>query len=258
MAGAGDNGGWTPDGGSPDDLPELPAEWGVIVIPDDLTELDDEVRAIRSELRLAETPSRWQRLLRRPGTHRLRRAVSASLRAPVLIITLAVLVTVASLFAAAWPGPPRQPAAQRTSGTTTGERSTTLPALDLVGTDGRHVSLRGQLPAVILLIDGCACPDLVAATISEVRPDIAVVTIAGPGAATSAPGTPPTGAAPQAQGKAVRTLHDPAGNTRNQLNLPAAESDTATALLVSRDGEIIRTVPRIASIDDISADLARL
>src|SRR5215218_1268648 len=101
MAGASDNGGRSPDGGSPDDLPDLPEEWGVIVIPDDLSELSDEVDAIRAELCLADPPSRWQRLVRRPAMRRLRRIVSTTVRAPVLIISMAVLVTVASLFASA-------------------------------------------------------------------------------------------------------------------------------------------------------------
>jgi hypothetical protein len=119
--------------------------------------------------------------------------------------------------------------------------------------------LRDQLPAVILLIDGCDCADLVAATIEAVRSEIAVITIAG---ITSAPtltsGTPVTGAAPQAQGKTVRTLHDPNGTARQKLNLAKPTDNTAAALLVSRDGEIIRTVPRILSVNDISADFARL
>ena len=68
MAGAGGNGGWAPDGGTPDDLPDLPDEWGVIVIPDDLSELCDEVEAIRTELSLTTPPTtRWQRFLRRPA-----------------------------------------------------------------------------------------------------------------------------------------------------------------------------------------------
>src|SRR3982750_1808806 len=62
MSGSSNNGGWSSEGGSPDDLPDLPEEWGVIVIPDDLSELSDEVEAIRAELRLTERPPRGQRL----------------------------------------------------------------------------------------------------------------------------------------------------------------------------------------------------
>src|SRR4051812_29211167 len=154
MAGASDNGGWSSEGGSPDDLPDLPEEWGVIVIPDDLAELSDEVEAVRAELRRAGKPTRWQRLLRRPAMRRLSRFATGAVRAPVLIISMAVLVTVASLFASAWPGPPRQPSTQRTS-STTDDQLTSLPALELPGADGRNVPLAAKLPAVILLTEGC-------------------------------------------------------------------------------------------------------
>jgi hypothetical protein len=254
MAGASDNGGWSPDGGSPDDLPDLPEEWGVIVIPDDLSELADEVEAIRAELRLPERPSRWQRFLHRRGMRRLRRAAAATLRAPVLIISMAVLVTVASLFASAWPGPPRQPVTQRTANVTE-KPVDTLPALDLFRADGQPVPILNELPAVILLIDGCACGALVADTIDAVPREIAVVTVTTTRA--SAAGTPPTGAAPQAEGKKVRALHDPAGNVRRQLKLGQPDG-TAAALLVSRSGSIVRTVSRIASVEEIRPDLARL
>jgi hypothetical protein len=254
MAGAGDNG-WTSDGGSPDDLPDLPEEWGVIVVPDDLSELGDEVEAIRAELRLGEPATPWRRLLRRPAARRLRRLAGGALRAPVLIISMAVLVTVASLFASAWPGPPRQPAVQRTA-STTDDRGDLLPALELMGTDGHPVPLRGRLPAVILLIDGCDCGALVAATVDEVRPEIAVVTVTAAAPPTGS-GTPPTGATPQAQGKTVQALHDPTGALRGHLKLGAADG-TAAVLLVDKGGEIVRTVRRTASVEDIRPYLARL
>jgi hypothetical protein len=262
MAVPSDNGGWPSDGGSPDDLPDLPEEWGVIVIPDDLSELSDEVEAVRAELRLAAKPSRWSRFVNRPVMRRFRKIAGTAVRAPVLIISMAVLVTVASLFASAWPGPPRQPATQRTAGTA-GDRNTgtgpgvsTLPALELLGSDGQTVPLRGQLPAVILLIDGCECDSLVADTIAAVRPEIAVVTVTSV-RATAGAGTPPTGATPQAQGKTVRVLHDPSGTVRSQLKLGKADT-TAAALLVDRGGMIVQTFPRIASVGDLKPALARI
>ncbi|MFF5295480.1 hypothetical protein [Paractinoplanes globisporus] len=261
MAGPGENGGWPSEGGSPDDLPDLPEEWGVIVIPDDLSELSDEVDAVRAELRLAERPTRWRRFVTRPAMRRVRRIATHAVRAPVLIISMAVLVTVASLFASAWPGPPRQPATQRTANTTDDHGETTLPALELIGADGQTVPLRGQLPAVILLIDGCDCANLVSDTIAAVRPEIAVVTIsdakATAGVGRTGTGTPPTGATPQAQGKTVRALRDPSGSARSQLKLGKADG-TAAALLVDRGGMIVRTAPRLAVVDDIRPDLARL
>lgn len=241
-------GGWPHDGGSPDDLPDLPEEWGVIVVPDDLSELDDEVRAIRAELRLPEHRTRGQRV-----ADGLRRLASAGVRTPVLIISLAVLVTLASVFASAWPGPPRAPATQRTANHT--DRSNTLPALELIGSDGGTVALRGHLPAVVLVTDGCDCARLVADTTAAVRPDIAVVTVstAGPSRGT----VPPTGATPQAQGKIVHQLRDPTGELRAHLDLGPADG-TAAAVLVDRGGTVIRTHPRVASVTDLRADLARL
>src|SRR3954470_5188308 len=39
----GNGGSWPPEGGGPpDDLPEIPPEWGVVVVPDDPGELADE------------------------------------------------------------------------------------------------------------------------------------------------------------------------------------------------------------------------
>jgi hypothetical protein len=68
---------------------------------------------------------------------------------------------------------------------------------------------------------------------------------------------PPTGATPQAQGKTVRQLRDPAGGLRAHLGL-ARPDGTAAAVLVDRSGEIIRRLPRTTSIEDFRLDLARL
>ena len=259
MAGSSDNGGWSPDGGSPDDLPDLPEEWGVIVIPDDLSELSDEVEAVQAELRLVGSRSPWRQFADRPAMRRVRRFAATSVRAPVLIVSLAVLVTVASLFASAWPGPPRQPATQRTA-STTDDRLETLPALELFGTAGQPVAINGRLPAVILLIDACACDKLVAATIEAVDPAIAVVTVTGAPPPAGVPtvttaGTPPTGATPQAQGKTVRVLHPASGSVRGQLKLIPADG-TAAVLLVDRDGKVVERVPRTMSVTDITPKLA--
>lgn len=259
MGGSGNNNGWPSDGGSPDDLPDLPEEWGVIVIPDDLAELADEVRAVRAELALTQPRTRWQRFRAR---HRMSRFGSAGTHAPVLIIAMALLVTLASLFASAWPGPARTPATQRTTSAAPADRSDTLPALELVGSDGGTVALRGHLPAVVLITDKCDCAKLISDTIAAVRPEVAVLAVST-GAPTTGT-TPPTGptaptgaAAPQAQGKVVRVLNDPTGSLRQHLELGPPDG-TAAALLVDRGGEIVREVLRTASVDDFRADLARI
>jgi len=254
MGSRSDNGGWPSDGGSPDDLPDFPEEWGVIVIPDDLSELADEVEAIRAELRQGAPRTSWQRFIARPAVRRMRRIAAAGVRAPVLIISMAILVTVASLFASAWPGPPRNPAVQRTADNSD-DPGDGLPALELVGPDGQTVALRGQLPAVVLIIDGCDCAKLVTETTNAVRPDIAVVTVSS--GTTPAASTPVTGAAPQPQGKTVRVLRDPTGGLRSSLHLGAPDG-TAAALLVNKVGEIVRRFPGTTSVEDIRPDLARL
>ena len=249
-----DNDGWPSDGGSPDDLPDLPEEWGVIVIPDDCSELAEEVRAVQAELAVARPQTRWQRFAARPAMRRLRRIGSAGMRLPVVIITMAVIVTVASLFASAWPGPPRSPATQRTANAPE-DRSGALPALELVGPDGNTVALRGHLPAVVLLTDECDCARLVSDITAAVRPDIAVVTVSA--TPRSRAGTPPTGATPQAQGKTVRNLSDPTGTLRQHLRLGPPDG-TAAALLISRGGEILRTEEKVTTADLLKADLVKL
>jgi hypothetical protein len=252
-----DNGGsWPPDGGSPDGLPDLPEEWGVIVVPDDLSELSDEVSAVQAELHQAQHRTGWQRFAERPGMRALRRIGAASLRAPVLIISMAVLVTVASLFASAWPGPARTPATQRTAATVD-TPTDVLPALELIGGDGKTVPLRAQLPAVVLLTDGCDCAALVAEAAAAVPPAIAVVTVVTGAAAGQTGGAPPTNAAPQTQGKTVRALRDPTGELRGGLRLGAPDG-TAAVLLVNQSGKIVRKIDRTVSIEEFRPDLARL
>lgn len=247
MAGASNNG-----GSSPDDLPDLPEEWGVIVIPDDCSELADEIRAVQAELAVTRPHTRWQRFTTRPG---VRRAWAAGMRVPVLIVSLAMMVTVASLFASTWPGPSRSPATQRTANTTD-DRGDTLPALELIGPDGQTVALRRQLPAVVLLTDGCDCAKLIADMTTAVRPDIALVTVIS-GAPPSSGTTPPTGATPQAQGKTVRTLRDPTSTLRTHLRLGSPDG-TAAALLVNRGGEVVRSDLHLRSVEAVKQDLARL
>ncbi|GAA3344269.1 hypothetical protein GCM10020358_46840 [Amorphoplanes nipponensis] len=257
MGSLSDNGGnWPPDGSSPDGLPDLPEEWGVIVIPDDLSELSEEVSAVQAELHRSRHETRWQRFADRPGMRTLRRIGAASLRAPVLIISMAILVTVASLFASAWPGPARSPVTQRTA-TTTDDSADTLPALELMGTDGKTVPLRGQLPAVVLLTDGCDCAGLVADTAAAAPPGISVVTVVAGAAAGQTGAAPPTNATPRIQGRTSQALRDPTGELRAGLHLGTPDG-TAAVLLVNRGGEIVRKIARTFSIEEFRPDLARL
>jgi hypothetical protein len=62
---------------------------------------------------------------------------------------------------------------------------------------------------------------------------------------------PPTNTTPQAQGKTVRAMRDPTGELRSTLELGAPDG-TAAVLLVNRSGEIVRKIPRTASMRSIT------
>ncbi|HWS37402.1 MAG TPA: hypothetical protein VN408_32325 [Actinoplanes sp.] len=268
MAGASDNGGRPPGGESPDDLPDLPEEWGVIVIPDDLSELADEVEAVRAELRTGPPLTGWRLFVRRPAIRRIRRFGTVLMRTPALIVSVAVLVTIASLFASAWPGPARQPATQRTSGTTQTQAGR-LPALDLIDSSGHSVSILNRLPAVLVLTDGCDCIALLEATAAAAPTGVTVLAITTKGVSTSpvatspstpavGTGIPPTTGTPGTTGKPVTFLQDQTDTLRNHLDLSTPDDGTAAVILADKTGEIVRIHPRTASVETIRPDLARL
>lgn len=220
--------------GPPDGLPGLPPEWGRVVVPDDASSLADEARQVRRELR------RDLRHAHRP--------IRVRLGLPLLVLLVSMLVTLAGLAAVTWPRPHRSGGAP-----TVLPRSTTaapsavgpLPALDLVGADDTPVPLRGLLPAMIILVDACACADEVGTAAATAPAGVTVVTVtegrhAGPATATG-----------------VRPLGDPAGGLRSYLHL-AAQPGKATALLVDRRGTLVRVVPELGPATDYRDDLARL
>ncbi|MEW2385787.1 hypothetical protein AB0873_27375 [Micromonospora sp. NPDC047707] len=224
-----------PDADGPG-LPDLPPEWGRVVVPDDASALAAEAEEVRRELR-------------RQAQGHARRPVPP-FAVPLLVLLVAVFTTVAGLVAVTWPRSPRAtpsvsaPAPYAPPAGLTGRP---LPALDLVD-DGRPVPLRGLLPAVIVLVDGCACGHEMAGAASVAPPGVTVVTVdADP--AVRVP-SPPTGTM-------VRTLADPAGGLRAFLHLPA-RTGVATALLVDRSGTLVKVVPEVRSTEDYQPELAGL
>lgn len=252
----GDSNGWPPDGGPPEGLPELPAEWGPIVIPDDAAALAEEAAAVRRELRRQHGATRWQLPSRGTGGPR-----AVGMRLPLAVLALAVLVTLASVVASTWPGrsgPAGTGASTAAPGGTAAEAAgRDLPALELVDAAGGTVALRATLPAVVVLVDGCRCADLVADT-AAARPDLAVITVT---AGRAAPGySPPSGGIPPAvrgPGIPVRHLTDPTGELRGGLGLGPSDG-TAAVLLVSRAGRIVRLATHTTSVEEFRADLTLL
>lgn len=218
----GNGGNWTPDGeGARDDLPELPPEWGEIVIPDDPSELAEEAEQVRRELAGQASTAGW---LRRPGTG------EPSLGVPLLIMSTAVLITLISLFAMAWQG-------SRPAPVVTPAADAVLPSLTLAAPEGAAVSLPTIAPAVIMLVESCVCDDLVAATVEAAPEDVTVVAVHDFAPPQGSDG-PPVG---------LRVVLDPDGELRAALDLgpPGA---VASVVLVDRTGHIVRTLPAARTV----------
>ncbi|GIJ75592.1 hypothetical protein SAMN05443287_114128 [Micromonospora phaseoli] len=213
-------------------LPDLPPEWGRVVVPDDASALADEAEQLRRERRR-----------RTAGHHRRWRPPAG----PVLVLVIAVLTTIAGLAVVTWPRAGRSPGPATSTPDPAPAQLTgrPLPALDLVDVEQSPVALRGLLPAVVLLVDGCACPGAVAEAAAMAPAGVNVVTVAGvhPRAAPA--------------GTRVRALADPAGGLRAFLHFPASQG-AVTALLVDRSGRITLVVPELDSIADHQAELVRL
>ncbi|MEU7612726.1 hypothetical protein [Micromonospora sp. NPDC049204] len=217
--------------GPADGLPGLPPEWGRIVVPDDASALADEAAQLRRELRRAAGD--------RPGR----------LALPLLVLVVALLTTMAGLLAVAWPRASRgtdrpTPAPYAPPATVAGRA---LPALDLVDAAQAPVPLRGLLPAMIILVDGCPCPERIDEAAAAAPPGIAVITVAGGRRVATSPSAS-TG---------VRALADPAGGLRSFLGQPV-HPGTLTALLVDRTGTVTRVLPELGTVDSYRNDLSAL
>jgi hypothetical protein len=242
----GDNGGERPpEGGG---VPDLPPEWGVIVIPDDAAELDDEASALRREWRRAARVNRWrQRLGLTPvkiGGHS-----GSSLALPLLIMSIAIVATLTSLFALVWPNHPVRRTGSQPSAATT---AATLADVTLYDAQAKPVRLRETLPAVILLVDGCDCGRLISAVASGAPAAVTVVAVAhaAPAVPAQSPPADATGRASAPPAARVRALADPAGVLLSTFRSTSNPPGAAVALLVRKDGEI-QAAPVITSFDQI-------
>jgi len=249
------NGGNRPqdNGGQPDGVPDLPPEWGVIVIPDDPAELAEEAASVRRELRKVARRDRWRRRLhlpaRPPGSSE---DDNGALGIPLLIMSIAVLATLTSLFAVAWPGQPRPPALRPTAQTAVTPpvaQQTLAPVADVTLADpaGGSVRLRDLAPAVVVLIDGCRCEQLLAAT-AAADADVNVVAVA--------PTLPAGTAVPT--GPRMRLLIDRDAALRKAVSGLARTPGRAAVLLLAMDATVVRALPAVESVEDFRAELPRL
>lgn len=234
----GDNGGVTPpEGGG---LPGLPPEWGTVVIPDDLTELDDEATAIRRHFRREARRNRWRRRFGRPAVYGGRDEDAPALGLPLLIMSIAIIATLTSLFAIAWPAHVRSSAPTSHPTAPAGA----LPDLILTDPAGAQFRLRDRLPAVILLVDGCACDALITQTVAATNTTVSVLVVSHTRPATPA-GLP--------SGRQIIVATDP----DNALHA-AYPTQGVTAILVTAAGAVITVVAPVTGIDDFRGYLSDL
>lgn len=241
----GDGGNFPPEGNHdhPDDsveLPELPSD---VTIPDDLSELADEAEQIRREL--ADQ--------RQAGTHggvpwgRGGPAdAEPSIGVPLLIMSVAVLITLVSLFAMAWSGSGRTDQA----GPGPASPPSTLPDVRLADAAGQPVQLVRNLPVAILLVEECGdCAGLIVDTVASAPPGVTVAAVG-----TSAPERP---AGLNLDDPAPLLLADQDGALRTQLGLGAA-TNTATVVLVNEDNQITQRLLGVTTASQFQPELAEL
>lgn len=250
----GDNGeDRTPDGGG---LPDLPPEWGTIVIPDDAAELAHEAARVRRELRRAARGARWRRRLHLPPK-RVRDEDSPALGLPLMIMAVAIVATMTSLFALTWPSKNGQVSTPANASPGQSHAMGRLPDIALADTHGTPVKLRGLVPAVILLVDGCDCTKLVDDTVAAAPTSVTVVAVSrSPESAAPAPPAPSTSA--EASGRArLFMVVDPSSELRTTFaSTPPAGG--VVAILVNGAGDVTYEAAPVTKVDDFRTRLTAL
>jgi hypothetical protein len=228
-----------PDNQPPDEphgLPDLPAEWGTIVIPDDASELAAEADAVRRELRADARRARIR------GVFGLR-GQPASLGIPIVIMTVAIITTLASLLVVTWGTQPPLPGPTSTTATSGSVPSTNTKALgDLIlpKANGDMVKIRDIAPLILLLIDGCECGQLISDVAAHVPRGVTVVPITGS----------PVSGDKNDPANVVR-LTDTKGVLRGRYG-PETPDGQAAALVVNGQGELINNLQHVTKYADIA------
>jgi hypothetical protein len=231
---------------SPDDggLPNLPPEWGTVVIPDDPSELDRETSEYQRATKRAARHSRWRRRLHLPPKSD---NDSPPVGTPLLIMCIAIVAALTSLFAVTVtthnkPDP--------TATTTPGPQATPqMVDLGLADSTGKVVRTDDHLPAVFLLLDGCACSELIADTVAAAPASVAVIVV------DKTPPYVPVGSRATALGDPSQALLALYGGGADWDATPAGQP---TALLVDSSGAVTSTVSAAFNVSDFRGQLTAL
>jgi hypothetical protein len=236
-----------------DDEGDLPGEGGLpggdpswladLIVPDDLTELDAEVRALRRERRARARRERWRRL-----------ASPRRISAPLVVVALLLVAGFAGLVVLFQPRrPSSSPTPLSSPGVTDAPRGDLLPDVPVRLADGTAKSVRDYRPAVLALAPvGCGCdPALRDAGLAADRHDLTFLLVD-----RQLPPLP-AGLPPPA---AVR-LAEPTGRLAAAYGAEKAGARVAggpVLVLVGRDGGVDRVLTRASSRGALDSDLARL
>jgi hypothetical protein len=236
----GGNGGEEPSSRGGDGLPDLPPDWAV-VIPDDPAELDREAAAYRREQRR----TRWRKRLGLGGTSV--DGESPPVGAPLLIMSIAIIAALTSLFAITLSTRAAPVSEPRTVATP----ASTPQMIDLTLSDaqGKEVHIRQTLPAVILLLDGCTCAQLISDTVKFAPPRVSVLVVD-----RTAPALPPDVHATALADPEQALLATYAGGPDRQP-VPGA---VPTAVLINSEGAVTATVRPATNVSSFQAKLIEI
>jgi hypothetical protein len=221
-------------------VPDLPPEWGVVVIPDDPSELDRESVALRRQRRRSVRRAKWRRRLGLPARTDAEDE-NPPVGTPLLIMAIAIVAALTSLFAITL-------STRTGSGTTTTTQRAAAPVftpkmvdLALPNTTGVEVNLRKLEPAVILVLDGCACTKLIEDTVNAVPDKVHVVVIdrIAPPLPSAVTGTLPRGVTVTSLADVEQSIVGTYGAGQDHNAKPAEQ---VTAVLVNSSGTVIRTL----------------
>lgn len=234
-----------PEGGPPEGLPDLPPEWGVVIIPNDLSELEEEAARIRRDLRRRRRRESWRRRMRLPA-RRGPGEDSPALGLPLLIMAVAIVAAVTSLFTITLSGRlDHQGGTANASPPVAGPA--TVPEVTLRDASGAPVPLRNTLPAVILLVAGCTCGELVDQTVAAAPSGVNVLAVA-----TTAP------TITLSPGSRVRLLADPQNTLSDAYRAASPSPNSATAILVRGNGDVVFADSGVTSVAAFRTELAQL
>jgi hypothetical protein len=236
------------DGRQPPDnggLPDLPPEWGVVVIPDDLHELEHEATEMRRQTRRTARRQRWRRRFRlAPKVD----GETPPVGIPLLIMCIAIVAALTSLFAITFttrntPNP--------TPAVTAPAPAVTAQMIDLalMNASGTPIRLREHLPAVLLLLDGCACATLIQETAATAPAKVTVLVVD-----KTAPYIP-VGIRATALGDPEQALLATYADGPDRAAKPAG---VATAVLVDSNGTVTATISPAQTIASFQSELATL